>query len=59
MARNKKIKTRVTFDDIIKATRHGEWQAINECEGGFTSNHKIHNNKKAYKRNTKHKGRYE
>jgi len=56
MARN--IKKSITMDDILKATRHGEWLANNEFECGFVSKHKVHKSKKNYTRKTKHKNDY-
>lgn len=55
MKRNKNIQKTFTFDDFIKANRHGEWLALSENERGFVSKHKIHRSKKSYSRHNKHK----
>lgn len=50
-----KTNKKITLTDYVKASRHGEWQAINENERGFISKHKIHRSMKTYSRKSKHK----
>ena len=46
----KQSKTKITIKDYIKANRKGSRDAELEVSSGFSSKHKIHNSKKAYKR---------
>jgi len=57
--RKRNIKKTITMNDILKATRHGEWMATNENECGFVSKHKVHKSKKNYTRKSKHKNDYQ
>lgn len=58
MAKKKKIKTKFTLEDYIKANRQGSRQAELENTTGFKSTHKVHKSKKTYSRKNKHKKSY-
>ncbi len=50
MAKNKKSKQQIHFEDYIKANRAGSRQAMLEVSSGFVAVHKAHKSKKAYSR---------
>lgn len=53
--RKKKLKTKLTIEDYIKASRRGSREAELENQSGWTAKHKVHKSKKNYTRKTKHK----
>ena len=61
MSKIKKFK-KPTEDDLdemyIKANRKGSREAELENSTGFTSMHRVHESKKAYRRNPKHKSEF-
>ncbi len=58
MARKRKniTKFKINPDDVQKANRRGSREAELDITKGFPKSHTAHKNKKAYKRNKKHKG---
>lgn len=56
--RRKKLKTKLTKEDYIKASRRGSREAELENQTGWSAKHKVHQSKKNYTRKTKHKINY-
>ena len=58
MKATKKNIGRITLNDYIKANRIASREMALEDSTGWTSVHKAHTSKKAYKRTSKHKVSY-
>lgn len=56
--RRNKLKTKLTKEDYIKASRRGSREAELENQTGWTAKHKVHKSKKNYTRKSKHKLAY-
>ena len=52
--KRRKVKTKITMKDVIKANRKGSREAENELEGGFVKKHRVHPSVKSYTRRKKH-----
>jgi len=52
--KRRKIKTKITMKDFLKANRKGRREAENELEGGFVKRHRTHKSDKSYTRKKKH-----
>lgn len=57
MGKKKKIQSKWTKHDELKANRKAMREHELENEGGWTSKHSVHKSKKNYSRKNKHKGR--